>query len=60
MGSSIYSTHRLDARVLLPLGVAVLAIGSLISLMVGIARGGASTEIAKTWTEFWQPSPEHR
>ena len=55
-GALVYPARRLSARTLLALGLAILAIGSLISILFGMALGAASPEIVREWNDlFWHP-----
>jgi uncharacterized protein len=56
-GFFVYPAHRLGTRGLLALGLAMLAIGSLISIVFGVALGTASPEVVRAWSEFWHPPP---
>ena len=57
-GLFVYPARRLGARGLLALGLSMLAVGSLLSILIGVAMGTASPEVVRAWNdEFWRPQP---
>jgi uncharacterized protein len=54
-GFFIYPARKMSNRGLLTAGVALVAVGSLVSILLGWALGNAPREAIETWNESWRP-----